>query len=267
MDAGLCEANDSPLEADVWSIAAAAISGAQYAVKIRLPHAFVMVFMFRRDLSLQAKLTLCAKAVVEHATSLGGFAALYKAVLVALKLWDRRKLSPSTSSLLYELGRLFVNLFGKTLQKHACIASYSLPSSMTIDIYASSPHKHFSSSLFHHSASATSVSMYTFRRHHVHRYCFATRATRATLPRPHCWSCRWILDLGSLVNPQSPSLDVCINSRLGRTLEITAGARRRKLASHASSGRHRRMGGRLVRLGNPSGCLARFLAKEHGRNL
>ena len=61
---------------------AAALAGARYGVKIRLPHAAVMTFLFRRDLNVRQKLTAIWRATVEHARRLGSFALIYKAMLV-----------------------------------------------------------------------------------------------------------------------------------------------------------------------------------------
>ena len=46
------------------------MSGAQNGIKIRLPRALVMVFMFRSDLDSRGKLRVIARAVTERATSL-----------------------------------------------------------------------------------------------------------------------------------------------------------------------------------------------------
>ena len=72
----------------------ALISGGRYGVKIRLPHAFVMTFLFRQDLSIQDKLKVIAKATSSHASNLALFAFVYKFVLFLQKF--RRKQLGST---------------------------------------------------------------------------------------------------------------------------------------------------------------------------
>jgi hypothetical protein len=141
MDAGLAGGNDEilssssqsallppvlpPTTDDVWAILAAFCSGARYGMKIRFPHALVMVFMFRHDLDTRGKLRLIVKAVLEHATSLASFAALYKSMLLLGKVWDSSIGSGGSSSNYYglrqslrqsmsahALGRLLMDMLG-----------------------------------------------------------------------------------------------------------------------------------------------------------
>jgi hypothetical protein len=75
------------------------MGGARYAVKIRLPHAVIMTFLFRSDLSTTKKLHVIRQAVVEHATNLAAFATLYKTILALLKYTSRHlSIIPSSST-------------------------------------------------------------------------------------------------------------------------------------------------------------------------
>ncbi len=66
------------LSEELHAIAAALVGGARYGFKIRLPHAMVMIWLFRRDLSSKQKMTTVGRMVLEHSTNLAAFAALYK---------------------------------------------------------------------------------------------------------------------------------------------------------------------------------------------
>lgn len=62
------------------------IGGARYGVKIRLPHAFVMTFLFRNDLkTVHAKLRSILRLTLEHATNLATFVTIYKSLLAIFK--------------------------------------------------------------------------------------------------------------------------------------------------------------------------------------
>ena len=54
------------------------ISGALYGIKIRFPHALVMTFLFRSDLSAVEKLRKALSIMMEHSRRLGTFAFTYK---------------------------------------------------------------------------------------------------------------------------------------------------------------------------------------------
>eukprot|EP00977_Amphora_coffeiformis_P001085 scaffold223_cov145-Amphora_coffeaeformis.AAC.9 len=105
----------SDLRDEVLAIVAALVSGVRYGIKIRLPHALVMTFMFRRDLSTKGKLRLITDAVLEHARSLGSFALIYKTTLVLLKLLQRKydevgrnaSLDPTVAK---SFGRILINM-------------------------------------------------------------------------------------------------------------------------------------------------------------
>ena len=81
--------NSTFLLAELTAVVSALIGGAKYGVKIRLPHALVMTFLFRKDLSTEKKLRTVLKLVVEHASNLAAFATIYKVVLAALKTSSR----------------------------------------------------------------------------------------------------------------------------------------------------------------------------------
>ncbi|TKA44756.1 hypothetical protein B0A54_04707 [Friedmanniomyces endolithicus] len=59
-------------------------NGLVYGTKVRFPHAFVMVLLFRSG-TLREKLWLIFKATRQHATNLAKFALLYKSSMLALK--------------------------------------------------------------------------------------------------------------------------------------------------------------------------------------
>lgn len=59
-------------------------NGLVYGTKVRFPHAFVMIFLFRSG-SVQEKIKLIYKATRQHATNLAKFALLYKSSMLALK--------------------------------------------------------------------------------------------------------------------------------------------------------------------------------------
>ena len=63
---------------EVHAILSALVGGARYGLKIRLPHAMVMTFLFRRDLTSSEKLKSVLNMAYEHAYSLGSFATIYK---------------------------------------------------------------------------------------------------------------------------------------------------------------------------------------------
>ncbi len=74
---------------ELAAVVSALVGGAKYGVKIRLPHAFVMTFLFRKDLSPQQKVRTIIKLVVEHASNLAAFATIYKVILAVLKSSSR----------------------------------------------------------------------------------------------------------------------------------------------------------------------------------
>lgn len=59
-------------------------NGLVYGTKVRFPHAFVMVMLFRSG-TIREKLWLVFKATRQHATNLAKFAFLYKSSMLALK--------------------------------------------------------------------------------------------------------------------------------------------------------------------------------------
>ncbi|KAK4560878.1 hypothetical protein LTR86_005458 [Recurvomyces mirabilis] len=59
-------------------------NGLVYGTKVRFPHAFVMVFLFRSG-TLREKLWLIFKATRQHASNLARFALFYKSSMLALK--------------------------------------------------------------------------------------------------------------------------------------------------------------------------------------
>lgn len=110
---------------EIAAVVAAAVAGARYGVKIRLPHALIMTFMFRRDLSVHDKLRVVIRAVLEHARSLGSFALVYKACLLLLKVlgnYGRQQIQTKpvsggqhkqTKTMFNVIGRVIMSLIGE----------------------------------------------------------------------------------------------------------------------------------------------------------
>jgi peroxisomal membrane protein 4 len=65
------------ISSELSAIIASTISGAQYGVKIRLPHAFVMTLLFRKG-NAKEKLYIIIKSTWEHSRNLASFATVYK---------------------------------------------------------------------------------------------------------------------------------------------------------------------------------------------
>ncbi len=74
---------------EVASIISGLIGGGRYGLKIRIPHAFVMTFLFGNKLSFRQKLQVIAKLAAEHSINLASFACLYKFILASLKVLSR----------------------------------------------------------------------------------------------------------------------------------------------------------------------------------
>lgn len=74
---------------EVASIISGLIGGGKYGLKIRIPHAFVMTFLFGNNLSFRKKLQVIAKLAAEHSINLASFACLYKFILASLKVLSR----------------------------------------------------------------------------------------------------------------------------------------------------------------------------------
>jgi hypothetical protein len=68
----------SNLVEETMAVISAAIGGARYGVKIRMPHALIMTLVFRHDLSSSEKVATILKLTRNHALSLATFAAIYK---------------------------------------------------------------------------------------------------------------------------------------------------------------------------------------------
>ena len=83
---------------ELKSIAAALVGGARYGAKIRLPHALVMTFLFRRDLSHADKLKSILRLAFQHASSLAAFATIYKSILALLKFAHRKLVASEPNS-------------------------------------------------------------------------------------------------------------------------------------------------------------------------
>jgi peroxisomal membrane protein 4 len=63
---------------EIIAIVTSIYSGAQYGLKVRFPHAFLMTFLFRNDLCLKKKIQSILTLTWHHAYSLAKFAGFYK---------------------------------------------------------------------------------------------------------------------------------------------------------------------------------------------
>lgn len=63
---------------EVAAILSALIGGGKYGLKIRVPHALVMTFLFSKNMSFRKKIQVIAKLAAEHASNLAAFACVYK---------------------------------------------------------------------------------------------------------------------------------------------------------------------------------------------
>jgi len=73
-----------PHESCLLSVVRGFRNGAIYGFKVRLPHAFVMTFLFKSG-SLRSKLTQIAQMTYEHSRNLALFVALYKSLLCIMR--------------------------------------------------------------------------------------------------------------------------------------------------------------------------------------
>ena len=83
---------------EIGAVLTALLAGARYGLKIRLPHALVMTFLFRRDLSHSEKLKNILRLGFQHASSLAAFATIYKSILALLKYAHRKLVASSGES-------------------------------------------------------------------------------------------------------------------------------------------------------------------------
>jgi F0F1-type ATP synthase assembly protein I len=100
----------SVISKELHSILSALIGGAKYGIKIRLPHALLMTFMFRHDLSASDKLRRVLQLSFEHASSLAAFATLYKVMLASLKLLS--KYVGESDAVSRSFGRILLSTIG-----------------------------------------------------------------------------------------------------------------------------------------------------------
>ena len=63
---------------ELYAILAALQGGARYGFKIRVPHALVMTFLFKNELSALQKIRAITILTIEHASKLAAFATIYK---------------------------------------------------------------------------------------------------------------------------------------------------------------------------------------------
>lgn len=90
------------------------MGGAKYGLKIRLPHALLMTFLFRSDLSASQKLKRILKLSLEHAVKLAAFASIYKLMIASLKWISRQLRKPEDSETVWKsFGRVFLSMIGQ----------------------------------------------------------------------------------------------------------------------------------------------------------
>jgi len=87
---------------EIQAIFEAIYRGAAYGMKIRFPHALVMTFLFRRDISLRRKIMAIMKLTMSHMWSLAKFAGVYKV--------RKQTLSQTTSMLTLVLRKVTIVL-------------------------------------------------------------------------------------------------------------------------------------------------------------
>jgi hypothetical protein len=99
---------------ELHSIISGLIGGAKYGIKIRLPHALLMTFLFRSNLSASQKLKRVLQLSLEHAGKLAAFASIYKLLIASLK-WISRHLQNSEDSetMWKSFGRVFLSMIGQ----------------------------------------------------------------------------------------------------------------------------------------------------------
>jgi hypothetical protein len=104
----------STISRELHSVISGLIGGAKYGVKIRLPHALLMTFLFRPNLSASQKLKKVLKLSLEHAVKLAAFASIYKVMISSLK-WMSRHLrnSEDSENIWKSFGRVFLSMIGK----------------------------------------------------------------------------------------------------------------------------------------------------------
>lgn len=99
------------VSSEIQAILSGMLGGARYGLKIRIPHALVMSFIFRRDLSSREKLRFVYKLAIEHASTLATFAALYKTILATLKYISRHaNQTQEREGIFRYIGRVIVSL-------------------------------------------------------------------------------------------------------------------------------------------------------------
>lgn len=76
--------NKNNVYRDLISILGGFLRGINYGIKIRLPHAFVMTFLFRPHGTIKDKLEWIIKATKQHAWNLSRFVFIYKFIMTLL---------------------------------------------------------------------------------------------------------------------------------------------------------------------------------------
>ncbi len=104
----------STISRELHSIISGLIGGAKYGIKIRLPHALLMTFLFRSDLNASKKLKQILKLSLEHAVKLAAFASIYKVMIASLKWISRHLRNSEDSEIVWKsFGRVFLSMIGQ----------------------------------------------------------------------------------------------------------------------------------------------------------
>lgn len=104
----------STIYRELHSVASGLIGGAKYGVKIRLPHALLMTFLFRSNLSASQKLKRVLQLSLEHAVKLAAFASIYKVMIASLKWLSRHLRNSKDSETVWKsFGRVFLSMIGQ----------------------------------------------------------------------------------------------------------------------------------------------------------
>jgi hypothetical protein len=104
----------STISRELHSILSGLIGGAKYGIKIRLPHALLMTFLFRSDLNASQKLKRTLKLSLEHGSKLAAFATIYKLMLASLKwLSQHLRKCEDRETVLKSFGRVLLSVIGQ----------------------------------------------------------------------------------------------------------------------------------------------------------
>jgi hypothetical protein len=104
----------STISRELHPVTSGLIGGAKYGVKIRLPHALLMTFLFRPNLSASQKLKRVLQLSLEHAVKLAAFASIYKVMIASLKWLSRHLRNSKDSETVWKsFGRVILSMIGQ----------------------------------------------------------------------------------------------------------------------------------------------------------